>query len=185
LLAQGDTKGVFQMESAGMKKILTAMKPDRFEDIIALFALCRPGPMKMIPDFIERKSGITKITYEVPELEDILKETYGVIIYQEQVMQIASVIGNYTMAEADTLRRIMSREKTSEMEQKKRKFLAGAKVKKISEQKANKIWERMETFATDVFNKSHSTAYAMIAYQTAYLKANYPVEFMAAKRKAK
>lgn len=100
-------------------------------------------------------------------------------------MQIASAIGNYTMAEADNLRRIMSREKTAEMEQEKRKFLAGAKVKKISEQKANKIWERMETFATDVFNKSHSTAYAMIAYQTAYLKANYPVEFMAAKRKTK
>jgi DNA polymerase III subunit alpha len=185
LLAQGDTKGVFQMESAGMKKILTAMKPDCFEDIIALFALYRPGPMKMIPDFIKRISGITKITYEVPELEDILKETYGGIIYQEQVMQIASAIGNYTMAEADNLRRIMSREKTAEMEQEKRKFLAGAKVKKISEQKANKIWERMETFATDVFNKSHSTAYAMIAYQTAYLKANYPVEFMAAKRKTK
>jgi DNA polymerase-3 subunit alpha len=185
LLAQGDTKGVFQMESAGMKRILIAMKPDRFEDIIALFALYRPGLMKMIPDFIKRKSGITKITYEVPELEAILKETYGVIIYQEQVMQIASVIGNYTMAEADTLRRIISRKKTAKLEQEKQKFLASAEVKKISEQKANKIWERMEKFCEYGFNKSHSTAYGMIAYQTAYLKANYPVEFMAAKRKAK
>jgi DNA polymerase-3 subunit alpha len=185
LLMQGDTKGVFQMESAGMKKILTAMKPDCFEDIIALFALYRPGPIKMIPDFIKRISGITKITYEVPELEAILKETYGVIIYQEQVMQMASAIGNYNMAEADALRRIISRGKTAEIEQEKRKFLAGAKVKKISQEKADKIWERMEKFDKYGFNKSHSTAYGMIAYQTAYLKANYPVEFMAAKRKAK
>jgi DNA polymerase-3 subunit alpha len=166
-----------------MKKILTAMKPDCFEDIIALFALYRPGPMNMIPDFIKRKSGITKINYEVQELDTILKETYGVIVYQEQVMQIANVIGNYTMAEADILRRIMSK-KTANMEKEKRKFLAGAKVKKISEQKANKIWERMERFGKYGFNKSHSTAYAMIAYQTAYLKAHYPDEFMAAKRKA-
>jgi DNA polymerase-3 subunit alpha len=185
LLKLGDTNGVFQLEGAGMRKIITAMKPDCFEDIIALFALCRPGPMKMIPDFIKRKSGITKITYEVPEVQDILKETYGVIIYQEQVMQIASVIGNFTMTEADSLRRIMSKGKTAKLEQEKQKFLAGAKVKKISQEKANKIWERMETFAEYGFNKSHSTAVAMIAYQTAYLKAHYPVEFMAAKRKTK
>jgi DNA polymerase-3 subunit alpha len=145
----------------------------------------RPGIMNMIPDFIERKLGIVKITYEAPELEDILKETYGAIIYQEQVMQIASVIGNYTMTAADSLRRIISRGKPAKLEQEKQKFLAGAKVKKISEQKANIIWERMETCATDRFNKSHSTAVATIAYQTAYLKAHYPVEFMAAKRKAK
>jgi DNA polymerase-3 subunit alpha len=185
LLTLGDTNGVFELEAAGLKRILTAMKPDRFEDIIALIAMYRPGIMDMIPDFIERKLGIVKITYEVPELEDILKETYGAIIYQEQVMQIASVIGNYVMAEADILRRIMSKGKTTKLEQEKQKFLAGAKVKKISEEKANKIWERMETFATDGFNKSHSTAVAMIAYQTAYLKAHYPVEFVAAKRKAK
>lgn len=185
LLTLGDTNGVFELEAAGLKRILTAMKPDRFEDIIALIAMYRPEIMNMIPNFIERKLGIVKITYEAPELEDILKETYGVIIYQEQVMQIASVIGNYVMAEADILRRIMSKGKTTKLEQEKQKFLAGAKVKKISEEKANKIWERMETFAADGFNKSHSTAVAMIAYQTAYLKAHYPVEFMAAKRKAK
>ncbi|MEI8173617.1 MAG: DNA polymerase III subunit alpha [Deltaproteobacteria bacterium] len=182
LLTLGDTKGVFQLEGAGMRKILTAMKPDRFEDIIALIAMYRPVIKNTIPDFIGRKLGITKITYEVPELEDILKETYGAIIYQEQVMQIASLIGNYTMTEADTLRRVMSKKKTVEMEQEKRKFLAGAKVKKISEQKANKIWEQMETFSEYGFNKSHSTAYAMISYQTAYLKAHYPREFMAAER---
>jgi DNA polymerase-3 subunit alpha len=118
-------------------------------------------------------------------LEDILKETYGVIIYQEQVMQIASAIGNYTMAEADNFRRIMSKGKAAILEQERRKFLSGAKIKKISGQKANKIWERMEKFDKYGFNKSHSTAYGMIAYQTAYLKANYPAEFMSAKRKTK
>jgi len=185
LLTLGNTGGVFQLEGAGMKKILTTMKPDCFADIIALIALYRPGVMKMIPDYIKRKLGITKITDEVPALEDILKETYGSIIYQEQVMQIAGVIGNYTMTEADIFRRVISMKKAAKMEQEKQKFFAGAKSKKISEQKANKIWEQMETFAEYGFNKSHSTAVALIAYQTAYLKAHYPVEFMAAKRKTK
>jgi len=183
LLMSGNTGGVFQLEGAGMKKILTAMQPDCFTDIIALIALYRPGVMNMIPDFIERKLGITKITYEVPALEDILKETYGAIIYQEQVMQIAGVIGNYTMTEADSLRRIMSRGNTAKLEQEKLRFLAGAKVKKISAQKIHNIWGQMERFAEYDFNKSHSTAVALIAYQAAYLKAHYPVEFMAAKRK--
>ncbi len=180
LLMRGDTDGVFQLESTGMKDILTGMKPDCIEDIIALIALYRPGPMNMVPDFIKRKLGKTKITYEVPELKEVLKETYGVILYQEQVMQIASVIGNYTMAEADTLRKVMSKKKTDEMDKEKPKFLEGSKTKKISAEKAKKIWEQMETFAQYGFNKSHSTAYAMISYQTAYLKAHYPVEFMAA-----
>jgi DNA polymerase-3 subunit alpha len=180
LLMRGDTDGVFQLESSGMKDILVNMKPDCIEDIIALIALYRPGPMNMVPEFISRKQGKTKIVYEIPELKDILKETYGVIVYQEQVMQIASVIGNYTMAEADILRKVMSKKKTSEMEKEKPKFLEGAEKKKIPEKKARKIWEQMETFAEYGFNKSHSTAYAMISYQTAYLKANYPVEFMAA-----
>jgi DNA polymerase-3 subunit alpha len=177
---RGDTDGVFQLESSGMKDILVSMKPDCIEDVIALIALYRPGPMNMVPEFILRKQGRTKIAYEVPELEAILKETYGVIVYQEQVMQIASVIGNYTMAEADTLRKLMSKKKPEEMEKEKPKFLQGAKVKKIPELKAKKIWEQMETFAEYGFNKSHSTAYAMISYQTAYLKAHYPAEFMAA-----
>lgn len=180
LLMKGDTDGVFQLESSGMKDILVRLKPDCIEDVIALIALYRPGPMSMVPEFTARKQGKTKIVYELPQLEDILKETYGIILYQEQVMQIAVVIGNYTMAEADTLRKVMSKKKATEMEKEKPKFLEGAKKAKIPEAKARKIWEQMESFAEYGFNKSHSTAYAMISYQTAYLKAHYPVEFMAA-----
>ena len=180
LLMRGETDGVFQLESSGMKDILIRMKPDCIEDVIALIALYRPGPMNMVNEFISRKQGRTKITYEIPELEAILKETYGVIVYQEQVMQIASMIGHYTMAEADTLRKVMSKKKTEEMEKERPKFLQGARTNRIPEPKARKIWEQMETFAEYGFNKSHSTAYAMISYQTAYLKAHYPAEFMAA-----
>ncbi|MCX7634573.1 MAG: DNA polymerase III subunit alpha [Syntrophales bacterium] len=180
LLQRGDADGIFQLESAGMKDILVNMKPDCIEDLIALIALYRPGPMKMVPDFIARKAGRTPIRYEIPELASILKETYGVILYQEQVMQIASVVGNYTMAEADSLRKVMSKKKAEEMEKEKPKFLAGAKKNKVPEAKALKIWEQMETFAEYGFNKSHSTAYAMVSYQTAYLKAHFPAEFMAA-----
>jgi DNA polymerase-3 subunit alpha len=134
----------------------------------------------MLPEFTARKQGKTKISYELPQLESILKETYGIILYQEQVMQIAGAIGGYTMAEADTLRKVMSKKKAAEMEKEKPKFLEGARKHKINENKAKKIWEQMETFAEYGFNKSHSTAYAIIAYQTAYLKAHYPAEFMAA-----
>ncbi|MDO8785149.1 MAG: DNA polymerase III subunit alpha, partial [Syntrophales bacterium] len=147
LLMRGETDGIFQLESSGMKDILVRMKPDCIEDLIALIALYRPGPMNMVPEFISRKQGKTKILYEVPELEDVLKETYGVILYQEQVMQIAGIIGNYTMAEADTLRKVMSKKKTSEMEKEKPKFLEGAAKRKIPENRAKKIWEQMETFA--------------------------------------
>ncbi|MCD6152307.1 MAG: DNA polymerase III subunit alpha [Syntrophobacterales bacterium] len=180
LLVKGQTDGVFQLESSGMRELLVSIKPDCIEDIIALIALYRPGPMNMIPAFIEGKQGTKKIVYEVPELENILKETYGVIVYQEQVMQIVSTVGNYTLAEADNVRRVMSKKKTADMELEKPKFLEGAKKNKISENKAKKIWEQLEKFAEYGFNKSHSTAYAMISYQTAYLKAHYPVEFMAA-----
>jgi DNA polymerase-3 subunit alpha len=180
LLMKGDTDGIFQLESAGMKDILTRLKPDKIEDLIALIALYRPGPMSMMPEFISRKQGKTKLVYEVPQLEDILKETYGVIVYQEQVMQIAGVVGNYSMAEADTLRKVMSKKKGQEAKKEKPKFLAGAAKNKIPAAKAEKIWEEMEAFAKYGFNKSHSTAYAMISYQTAYIKAHYPVEFMAA-----
>ncbi len=182
LLAKAETDGVFQLESSGMKEILVSMKPDCIEDIIALIALYRPGPLQsgMVSEYISRKQGKTKIVYEVPRLEEILKETYGVILYQEQVMQIASALGNYTMGEADNLRKAMSKKKASVMEKERPKFLSGAKKKKIPENKANKIFEQMETFAGYGFNKSHSTAYAMISYQTAYLKAHYPVDFMAA-----
>jgi DNA polymerase-3 subunit alpha len=180
LLMKGETDGVFQLESSGMKDIMVNMKPDRIEDVIALIALYRPGPMKMVPEFIARKQGKTKITYELPQLEAILKETYGIILYQEQVMQIANVIGGYTMAQADTLRKVMGKKQVAVMEKEKPKFLEGAKKQKINENKAKVIWDQMETFAEYGFNKSHSTAYAMITYQTAYLKAHYPVAFMAA-----
>lgn len=182
LLIRGETDGVFQLESPGMKEILVSMKPDCIEDIIALLSLYRPGPLKsgMVPEFVSRKQGKTKIVYEVPALEGILKETYGVILYQEQVMQIASTLANYTMGEADTLRKVMSKKNPVEMAKEKPKFLAGAKKNRIPEDKALKIFDQMETFAGYGFNKSHSAAYAMISYQTAYLKAHYPVEFMAA-----
>jgi len=180
LLGRGETDGVFQLESSGMTDLSINFKPDHIEDIIALIALYRPGPMKMIPEFISRKQGKTKITYDMPQLETILKETYGVILYQEQVMQIASAIGGYTMAEADTLRKVMGKKMASAMEKEKPKFLEGAKKHKINENKARTLWEQMETFGAYGFNKSHSTAYAIIAYQTAYLKAHYPVAFMAA-----
>jgi len=182
LLDKGETDGVFQLESRGMKEILVGLKPDCFEDIIALIALYRPGPLKsgMVQEFISRKQGKTKSTYEVPTLEPILKETYGVILYQEQVMQIASALASYTMGEADTFRKAMSKKNSSEMEKEKPKFLAGALKNKIPEAKARKIFDQMETFAGYGFNKSHSAAYAMISYQTGYLKAHYPVEFMAA-----
>jgi DNA polymerase-3 subunit alpha len=181
LLMRGDTDGIFQLESSGMKDVLVRMKPDCIGDVIALIALYRPGPMDNIPEFIARKQGKTKIVYEVPELEAILKETYGVIVYQEQVMQIAVTIGGYALSEADTLRKVMSKKKTEEMEGKEKpKFLEGARKKKIAESKASRIWEQMETFGKYGFNKSHSTAYAIISYQTAYLKAHYPAEFMAA-----
>ncbi len=182
LLSKGDTDGVFQLESRGMKEILVGMKPDCFEDIIALIALYRPGPLKsgMVQEFISRKQGKTKSTYEVPALEPILKETYGVILYQEQVMQIASALASYTMGEADTFRKAMSKKNSSEMEKEKPKFMVGALKNKIPEAKAKKIFDQMETFAGYGFNKSHSAAYAMISYQTGYLKTHYPVEFMAA-----
>jgi DNA polymerase-3 subunit alpha len=180
LLMRGETDGVFQLESSGMKDIMVNMKPDCMEDVMALLALYRPGPMKMVPEFVSRKQGKTKITYELPQLETILKETYGIILYQEQVMQIANAIGGYTMAEADTLRKVMGKKKVADMEKEKPKFLEGAKKKKINENKARTIWEQIETFGEYGFNKSHSAAYAIITYQTAYLKAHYPVAFMAA-----
>jgi DNA polymerase III subunit alpha len=185
LLIKGETNGVFQLESSGMKNILINFKPDHIEDVIALIAAYRPGPYKMIPDLIARKHGKQQITYEVPQLEPILKETYGIILYQEQVMQIANVIGGYTMTQADTLRKVMSRNQLAVMEKEKTKFIEGAKKRNINENKAKTIWDQMSAFAESRFNKAHSTAYAMIIYQTAYLKAHYPVEFNAALKTTK
>lgn len=182
LLSAGDTTGVFQLESSGMREILVKLRPNRFEDIIALVALYRPGPLKsgMVDTFIQCKHGEIEVKYELPELEPILKETYGVILYQEQVMQISSKLANYTLGEADLLRRAMGKKIAAEMEKQKGRFMQGARDNKFDEKKASRIFELMANFAEYGFNKSHSAAYALISYQTAYLKAHYPVEFMAA-----
>ncbi|MBM4125263.1 MAG: DNA polymerase III subunit alpha, partial [Nitrospira sp.] len=180
LLASGHTTGVFQLESSGMRDLLTGLKPDRFEDIIAIIALYRPGPMDLIPDFIKRKQGKVPIAYEVPELELLLKETYGVIVYQEQVMAIANTIAGFSLGQADILRRAMGKKKPEGFETLRAQFLEGAKQRKISEKKAGKLFELIQKFAGYGFNKSHAAAYALVTYQTAYLKANYQTEFMAA-----
>jgi DNA polymerase III subunit alpha len=182
LFCEGRTSGIFQFESSGMRDILRGLQPNRFEDLIALNALYRPGPIKggMIDDFIRRRHGKVKIEYEVPALEGILKETYGVIVYQEQVMQIASALAGFSLGEADLLRRAMGKKKASVMEAQRQKFLEGAKARGYSDAKAGRIFDLMEQFAGYGFNKSHSTAYALLAYQTAYLKSHFPVEFMAA-----
>lgn len=180
LLSSGDTTGVFQLESSGMKDLLARLRPSTFEDVIALIALYRPGPMNMIPEFIDRKHGRVPIKYELPELEPILKDTYGVMVYQEQVMQISQAVAGYSLGQADILRRAMGKKKADEMAKQKEHFLDGAKHKKIDPKKAAKIFDLMAKFAEYGFNKSHSAAYSLIAYHTAYLKAHYPVEFMAA-----
>jgi DNA polymerase-3 subunit alpha len=182
LLQAGNTTGVFQLESGGMKELLIKLKPSCFEDIIAVCALYRPGPLGsgMVDDFIQRKHGKKKITYDFPQLEPILKDTYGVIVYQEQVMQIAQVLGGYSLGGADLLRRAMGKKKPEEMAKQKEIFLAGAKQGGVDLKKAEGVFDLMAKFAEYGFNKSHSAAYALIAYQTAWLKAHYPVEFMAA-----
>jgi DNA polymerase-3 subunit alpha len=182
LFARGDTTAIFQFESHGMRDILRRYQPTRIEDLTALNALYRPGPIQggMIDDFINRKHGKTKVSYELPQLQDILGETYGVILYQEQVMQIANLLASFSLGEADILRRIMGKKKKEEMSAQRAKFMSGCRANKIPEKKAERIFNLMEEFAGYGFNKSHSCAYALLAYQTAYLKTHYPVEFMAA-----
>lgn len=180
LLSSGKTTGLFQLESSGMRDLLTGLKPDRFEDIIAIIALYRPGPMDLIPDFIKRKQGKVPIAYEAPELEPILKDTYGVIVYQEQVMAIANKVAGFSLGQADILRRAMGKKKPEEMEKLRVKFIDGAKHNKIPESKAEKLYELIQKFAGYGFNKSHAAAYAVVCYQTAFLKTHYPTEFMAA-----
>ena len=179
LLRKGNVVGVFQFESRGMKDLLQKTKPDRFEDIIALVALYRPGPMDLIPEFTERKLG-KRVEYLDPRLQPILSPTYGVMIYQEQVMQIAQVIGGYSLGSADLLRRAMGKKKVEEMEQQRDVFVDGAIKNGLTKSKAAELFGLMEKFAGYGFNKSHAAAYALIAFQTAYLKAHYPSEFMAA-----
>src|SRR5208337_3737255 len=182
LFSRGDTTAIFQFESHGMRDILRRYHPTRIEDLTALNALYRPGPIQggMIDDFINRKQGKTKASYELPRLKDILDETYGVILYQEQVMQIANSLASFSLGEADILRRAMGKKKKEEMAAQRAKFLAGCEKNKIPERKAVRISDLMEEFAGYGFNKSHSCAYALLAYQTAFLKTHYPVEFMAA-----
>ncbi|HKM83484.1 MAG TPA: DNA polymerase III subunit alpha [Candidatus Acidoferrum sp.] len=182
LFSRGDTTAIFQFESHGMRDILRRYHPTRIEDLTALNALYRPGPIQggMIDDFINRKQGKTKASYELPQLKDILDETYGVILYQEQVMQIANSLASFSLGEADILRRAMGKKKKEEMAAQRAKFLAGCEKNKIPERKAVRIFDLMEEFAGYGFNKSHSCAYALLAYQTAFLKTHYPVEFMAA-----
>ncbi len=182
LLGKGLTAGVFQFESRGMTDILRRVKPNRLADLTALNALYRPGPIQggMIDDFITRKTGRKQVTYDLPQLKEILEETYGVIVYQEQVMQIAASIAGFALGEADILRRAMGKKKHEEMVAMREKFLAGAGKNGVPAGKAEKLFELIKEFAGYGFNKSHSAAYALIAYQTAYLKTHYPVEFMAA-----
>jgi DNA polymerase-3 subunit alpha len=182
VLKQANTTAIFQLESEGMKKLLRKLEPDRFEDIIAVLALYRPGPLGsgMVDDFILRKKGVQRIDYFHPDLQACLEPTYGVIVYQEQVMQIAQIIGAYTLGSADLLRRAMGKKKPEEMAQHRDVFVKGASSKGYSLELANKLFDLMAMFAEYGFNKSHTAAYAVITYQTAWLKAHYPAEFMAA-----
>ncbi|HEX9365599.1 MAG TPA: DNA polymerase III subunit alpha, partial [Vicinamibacterales bacterium] len=182
VFADGQTYGVFQFESSGMRELLRKAKPERLDDLIALNALYRPGPLKsgMVDDFISRKQGKTEVKYEHPALAPILSDTYGVIAYQEQVMRIAAVLAGFTMGQSDVLRKAMGKKDPKVMAKQRDAFMDGAKGKGINEKKAKKIFDLMEFFAGYGFNKSHSTTYAWVAYQTAYLKANYPWHFMAA-----
>jgi len=180
LFSRGETVGVFQFESAGMQDCLRKLKPESLEDLIAMNALYRPGPMEHIDDFIERKHGRKQITYLHPSLEPILKETYGVIVYQEQVIRIANELGGFSLGEADLLRRAMGKKKPELMKKQRERFIAGAVQRGIPKHIADEIFNLMDKFAGYGFNKSHATGYSIVAYQTAYLKAHYPAEFMAA-----
>ena len=182
LLCRGDTTAIFQLESRGMKELIRRLKPNSFEDIVALVALFRPGPLQsgMVDDFINRKHGRAQVVYPHPDLEPILKNTYGVILYQEQVMQIAQVLANYSLGGADLLRRAMGKKKPEEMQKQREIFLNGTGERQIDAALAGSIFDLMEKFAGYGFNKSHSAAYALVSYQTAYLKTYYPAEFMAA-----
>lgn len=182
LYSSGNTDGVFQVESSGMRQYLRMLKPSCFEDIIAMLALYRPGPLKtgMVDEFIDRKHGRKPSAAPLPQLEECLKDTYGVIVYQEQVMQIAQIVANYSLGNADLLRRVMGKKDVNEMAKQKEGFVRGAIENGVTQEKAVEIFELIETFAEYGFNKSHSAAYALISYYTAYLRANYPLEFMAA-----
>ena len=179
MLSTGSTTGVFQLESAGMKDVLTGLKPDRFEDIIAVVSLYRPGPMENIPSYINRKHGKEKILYMHSDLEEVLEETYGIFIYQEQVLRAAQVLADFSLGSADILRRAMGKKDHDEMFQQKKAFLKGTNKNGINKENANEIFDQISAFAGYGFNKSHAAAYALIAYQTAWIKCNFPHEFFA------
>lgn len=179
LFQRGETIGIFQYESPGMQKYMRELKPSVFADLIAMNALYRPGPIKYIPNFINRKHGIEPIVYDLPECEEYLKETYGITVYQEQVMLLSQKLANFTKGEADNLRKAMGKKQKDVLDKMLPKFLEGGKANHLDENVLKKIWTDWEAFASYAFNKSHSTCYALIAYRTAYLKANYPAEFMA------
>jgi len=180
MLSAGETVGVFQLESAGMRDVLKGLKPDRFEDIIAVVALYRPGPMENIKHYVARKHDPSQVTYMHPNLEPVLAETYGIMIYQEQVQQAARVLAGYTLGGADLLRRAMGKKIKEEMDKQRQTFIKGAIENDLSEQLASDVFDQISAFAGYGFNKSHAAAYALVSYQTAYLKANYPEEFLAA-----
>mgnify|MGYP001169604663 CR=1 FL=1 len=180
MLSEGNTVGIFQLESSGMRDVLRGLKPDRFEDIIAVVALYRPGPMENIKDYVIRKHDRSQISYMHPDLEPVLAETYGIMIYQEQVQQAARVLAGYTLGSADILRRAMGKKIQAEMDEQRQIFIAGATQHGLQKQLASDVFDQIAAFAGYGFNKSHAAAYALVAYQTAYLKANYPVEFLAA-----
>ncbi|MFM8917554.1 MAG: DNA polymerase III subunit alpha, partial [Bacteroidota bacterium] len=180
LYQRAETNGTFQFESAGMQKYLKELKPDKFEDLIAMNALYRPGPMEYIPDYIARKHGRQAVSYDLPDMEEYLKETYGVTVYQEQVMLLSQKLAGFTKGDADTLRKAMGKKQIEVLNKMKSKFMTGCQERGHDIKKCEKIWTDWEAFAQYAFNKSHSTCYAFVAYQTAYLKAHYPAEFMAA-----
>ncbi|HNF69984.1 MAG TPA: DNA polymerase III subunit alpha, partial [Chitinophagales bacterium] len=180
LYQRGETNATFQFESPGMQKYLRELKPDKFEDLIAMNALYRPGPLEYIPTYIKRKHGREPIEYDLPQMEEYLKETYGVTVYQEQVMLLSQKLAGFTKGDADTLRKAMGKKQKDVLDKMKSKFLEGADKNNIDKKVCEKIWTDWEAFAQYAFNKSHSTCYAFVAYQTAYLKAHYPAEYMSA-----
>jgi DNA polymerase-3 subunit alpha len=179
LYQKGETNGTFQFESAGMQKYLKELRPDKFEDLIAMNALYRPGPLEYIPDFIARKNGRQAVKYDLAEMEEYLKETYGITVYQEQVMLLSQKLAGFTKGDADTLRKAMGKKQKEVLDKMKSKFIDGCKANNHNPEICQKIWTDWEAFASYAFNKSHSTCYAFVAFQTAYLKAHYPAEFMA------
>jgi DNA polymerase III subunit alpha len=182
LISSGETTGVFQLESSGMQQLLRQLRPDCFEDVVAVVALYRPGPLGtgMVEDFVRTKHGRKETRKLDPLIDDVLAPTYGVPVYQEQVMQIAQQLSGYTLGGADLLRRAMGKKKAEEMEKQKKTFIDGATKNGVAAEKAEAIFNEIEGFASYGFNKSHSAAYALVTYQTAYLKAHYPTEFFAA-----